>query len=126
MFRPIFTGIFLLSLLFASSGRIRTGNIRQHNGTVTDPSGALVAGATVQIANPVTGYTRTTTADASGHFQFFNIPFNPYRLTVTQAGFHDATRNVEVNSGVPFVLAIKLDIAGNSTSVTVEIGLGSG
>ena len=122
MFRPIFTGIFLLSLLFAVPGAFAQSTSGSVNGTVTDPSGALVAGATVQIANPVTGYTRTTTTDAGGHFQFFNIPFNTYRLTVTQAGFHDATRSVDVNSGVPFVLAVKLDVAGSATSVTVETG----
>ncbi len=70
--------LFLFSLLFAVSGALAQGTSGNVNGTVTDPSGAVVAGATVQIANPVSGYTRTTKSDASGQFQFFNVPFNPY------------------------------------------------
>ena len=41
------------------------------NGTVLDPSGAVVANATVEIHNPVSGYDRTTTTDRQGEFQFF-------------------------------------------------------
>jgi len=41
------------------------GNSGTITGTVTDPSGAVVAGATVEIQNKVTGYDRTTTTDAA-------------------------------------------------------------
>ncbi len=122
MFRPHFYRffLFLFSLLFAVSGALAQGTSGNVNGTITDPSGAVVAGATVQIANPVSGYTRTTKSDASGQFQFFNVPFNPYRLTVTEAGFQPSTRSLEINSTVPSALAIKLSIAGNSSTVEVE------
>ncbi len=39
-------------------------------GTVTDPSGAVVSGAVVTIENRVTGYKRTTSTDATGTFRF--------------------------------------------------------
>jgi len=55
------------------------------SGTVLDPSGAVVANATVEIHNPVSGYDRTTTTDAKGNFSFPNIPFNPYHLSVNAA-----------------------------------------
>ena len=57
------------------------------NGTVFDPTGAVVANATVTIHNPVSGFDRSTTTDKAGNFSFPNVPFNPYHLTVTAAGF---------------------------------------
>ncbi len=56
-------------------------------GVVTDPSGAVIPGATVEIHNPVSGYNRTATSDGSGKFSLPNVPFNPYHLTVTGKGF---------------------------------------
>ena len=57
------------------------------SGTVLDPSGAVVASATVEIHNPVSGFDRTTKTDIKGNFSFSNIPYNPYHMTVTAAGF---------------------------------------
>ena len=95
MLRHIFTGCFLwfFSLLIAVPGAFAQGSSGSINGTVSDPSGALVSGAADQISNPDRGYTRAATSDESGHFQFFNIPFNPYRLTITQAGFQTSARS---------------------------------
>ncbi len=89
-------------------------------GTVTDPSNAVVPGATVRIENPVSGYARQATTDADGLFQFGNIPFNPYHLTVTQQGFATTAQDVDVRSSVPVRLQIALALGTASTSVTVE------
>ena len=70
-------------------------------GTVKDPSGAVIPGATVTIYNPVTGFERTASTDASGSFTFTNVPFNPYHLTVTATGFAPHVQDVDLNSGVP-------------------------
>src|ERR1700683_3571183 len=56
-------------------------------GTVVDPSGAVVVGATVEIQNPVSGFNRTGTTDSSGNFIIQNVPFNPYHLTIMATGF---------------------------------------
>jgi hypothetical protein len=86
---------------------------------VKDPSGAVVPGATVTIHNPVSGYERTASTDASGSFTFSNIPFNPYHLSITDAGFNPFTQDVDLNSTVPVNLNITLELAGGKTSVTV-------
>ena len=80
---------FLFVFLFSSAfsmlhAQSNSGSI---SGTVTDPSGAVIPGASVSIQNPVSAYTRTTTTDNTGHFRFPNLPFNPYHLTVTKDGF---------------------------------------
>ena len=76
--------------------------------------------ATVEIRNPVSGYDRSTTTDASGNFSFANMPFNPYHLTVTIAGFASFTQDVQVQSSVPVNLKINLALAGQTSAVTVE------
>ncbi|MGA9504705.1 MAG: carboxypeptidase-like regulatory domain-containing protein, partial [Terriglobales bacterium] len=74
----------------ASSGTI--------NGSVLDPSGAVVAKASVEIHNAVSGYDRTTTTDGKGNFIFSNVPFNPYHLTVTATGFAAYMQDLEIRS----------------------------
>ncbi len=89
------------------------------DGTVTDPSGAVVPGATVAIENRVTGYKRTTNTDANGSFRFDNIPPNKYTLSVSAQGFSAVQQAVDVRSSVPQSLKIPLTVAG--TSATVEV-----
>ncbi len=108
--------VFLLTIVSAHA-QSASGGI---SGSVTDPTGAVIPGATVQISNPVSGFSRTATTDSKGQFQFFNVPFSPYRLTVTAQGFSPANQSVAVNTAVPVATAIKLDIEGTNTSVTVE------
>ena len=44
------------------------------HGTVFDPKGAVLVGATVGIANPATGLTRSTKTDGEGTYQFLELP----------------------------------------------------
>ncbi len=89
-------------------------------GTVKDPSGAIVSGASVTLEYAVSGYIRRTTTDASGQFRFFNVPFNPYRVTVRQANFNPAVQDFDLSSSIPVTLPVTLSITGSATSVTVE------
>jgi Carboxypeptidase regulatory-like domain len=68
------------------------------SGTVQDPSGAVIAGASVEIHNAVSGYDRTVTSDGNGNFTFPNVPFNPYHMTVTAPGFAQYAQDVELRS----------------------------
>jgi hypothetical protein len=124
MRRPSSTrfSFLILSLVLLVTGALAQGTSGSIAGTVTDPTGAVVAGANVEITNPVSGYTRSTKTDSAGQFRFFNVPFNPYRLTVSGAGFAPSTRSIEVNSTVPLSNTIKLAVEGDSSSVTVETG----
>ena len=90
------------------------------SGTVKDTTGAIIPGATVTLQNSVSGYSRTAKTDASGQFRFFNVPFNPYRITVHEANFSEATQNISVSSSIPVLLPFTLSIAGSSTVVDVE------
>jgi Carboxypeptidase regulatory-like domain len=114
-----FIVFFCLAVGFHASAQ-SVGNSGSINGTVVDPTGAVVAKATVEIRNPVSGFDRSTTTDASGKFEFTNIPFNPYHLVVTAEGFAATVQDVEPRSAVPVSVAIKLKVSGATTQVTVE------
>src|SRR5260370_19053966 len=92
------------------------------SGTVLDPSGAVVANATVEIHNAVSGFDRTTTTDSDGRFSFPNVPFNPYHMTVTAAGFAQTAQDVEIRSALGVNVKVSLAVAGGSEAVTVEAG----
>jgi hypothetical protein len=110
-------GLMMMFGVGFAFGQSTSGTI---NGAVTDPSGAIIPGAVVTIANPASGYTRTDKSDGGGHFQFSNIPFNPYRVSVKNAGFQDFNQVVQVNSSLPVALQVALHVATSSTTVTVE------
>jgi len=104
------------------SGSAQTSGSSSLSGVVADPSGAVVPGATVEIHNPVSQFSRTTTTDSAGRFSFPNIPFNPYHLSVTEKGFAPHAEDVDVRSAVPLSLKVTLQIAGSAETVTVEGG----
>jgi hypothetical protein len=111
-------GLSLLpGIIAAQSGT--SGTI---SGIVTDPSGGVVPNVAVTIHNPVSQYERSVTTDSSGSFSFPNIPFNPYHLAVSVAGFAPFSEDVDVRSGVPITLKIALKVAGSNTTVTIESG----
>jgi hypothetical protein len=92
------------------------------SGTVLDPSGAVVASATVEIHNAVSGFDRTTTTDSNGRFSFPNVPFNPYHMTVTAPGFTQTAQDVEIRSALGVNVKVNLTVASSSDTVTVEAG----
>ena len=86
-------------------------------GTVTDPSGAVVPGATVKIQNPVSQYERTATTDTTGHFRLSNIPFNSYHMTVAMKGFGTFVQDVDVRATTPVTVPITLSVGTAATTV---------
>lgn len=90
------------------------------SGTVLDPSGAVVVNASVEIHNAVSGYDRTTTTDSNGKFNFPNVPFNPYHMTVTSAGFAQNAQDVDIRSALGVNVKVNLTVASATDTVTVE------
>ncbi len=99
-------------VLCVSSGSAQTSGNSSLSGVVSDPTGAVVPGATVEIHNPVCQFSRSATTDDEGRFSFTNIPFNPYHLNVTATGFAAYSQDVDVRSAVPLNLKVALQIAG--------------
>jgi len=116
----LFIGMFAIGY----NATAQVGNSGSIEGVVTDPDGAVVPNATVEISYPVSGFTRTTTSREDGSFRFTNVPFNPYHLVVTAKGFAAYTRDVEIRSGVPTTVPITLKVVASGTTVDVEAGGG--
>lgn len=88
--------------------------------TVTDPTGAVIPGATVKVLNAVTGYSKAATTDANGVAHISSIPQHNYHVEVTAGGFQTATQDVTLRSSVPVSLSVPLQVASESTSVEVH------
>src|SRR6266481_2935889 len=120
--KPLFAAfLFIRSLTLLPSASAQSGGSSTSvTGTVVDPTGAVVANATVEIRNPVSGFGRTAGTDSSGKFTIPNVPFNPYQVTVTGPGFNAYARDIDVRSVVPVNLNITLQVKGSAETVTVE------
>ncbi len=94
----------------AFSQGITTGTV---TGTVTDPSGAVVPGAQVELTNLATGVKLDEKSAADGSFKFFLVPIGTYRALITASGFaNEEVNNVQVVSGASTNLdEIKLQVA---------------
>src|SRR5579863_5495118 len=90
------------------------------NGSVTDPSGAVVAGATVKATNVATAVPITATT-SRGEFAFQDLPLGTYKIDVSAAGFRPAVfDNVTVTAGGVYTLPVKLS-AGSAGTTVVEV-----
>src|SRR5208282_910817 len=108
--------LFLAAMpAFAQS--IASGTV---SGAVSDQSGAVIAGAVVELSNPNTGYDQSTKTDNTGTFRFTNVPFNSYHLTAKAQGFSQATQDIDVRGTVPVTANVALNVATETTSVQVE------
>jgi hypothetical protein len=114
-----FTFLVAVVLVVAGASAQTVGGAGTIQGTVVDPNGAVIAGATITIQSPVSGFQRTTRTDKDGTFTFPNLPQNGYHLAVTAPGFQGLAQDVDVRSSVPIVLSLKLQIGKSETSVTV-------
>jgi hypothetical protein len=91
------------------------------NGTVTDPSGAVVPNAQVKATENATNIDHNTVTTGDGQFAFQDIPLGFYKVTVTAAGFATtAVDRVQVVAGTIYTLPVKLSVAKEVTTVEVN------
>jgi Carboxypeptidase regulatory-like domain len=103
------------SALFSQAAS--TGTIA---GTVTDPSGGAVVGATVTLTDPATSDTRTTTTNDAGRFIFANVIPGTYNATINKSGFRVAKFTGQVvNVGSALTLNAIMELG--SVSQIVEV-----
>lgn len=118
--RALFVYLFTISIACSCALAQSPGSAGTIEGTITDPSGSAVPGATATIGNSISGFKRTVQSDANGVFRFRNVPPNKYHLSVTASGFDPADQDVNVRTSVPINVPVALQLAGGRTSITVE------
>ena len=107
-----------LALLVAIAAGQSTSQL---NGSVSDPSGASVAGAKITLTDAATGLQRNTISNGSGLYQFLDVPPGNYRLEATASGFASyLVPNVTLVVKSPSTLNIHFQVTGGTTKVTVE------
>ncbi|MCU1329799.1 MAG: TonB-dependent receptor, plug, partial [Bryobacterales bacterium] len=90
-------------------------------GTVTDQSGAAVAGATVNLVNIGTSESRSTKADQDGAYRFVNLNPGMYKVVIEQSGFKHYTRDrIEVNVEAVVRADVGLEVGEVTQSVEVS------
>ncbi len=109
---------FLVLLLTATAfGQSGGSTIR---GTVKDPQGNVVAGASVTITDPAKNFTRTQTTNQEGSYVFTAVPPGTYKLDVTAPGFKTASATgVQALVDTPTVRDVPLEIGAVSETVDV-------
>lgn len=111
------SALFIIMLIpmvvFAQSGP--TGSM---SGTVIDPTGANIAGATVTGVNTQTGAVRTVVTDSNGRWIMPVMTIGVYRFTIEGKGFKKAIReNIQIEASIPRVFDTQLEVG----DVTVEV-----
>jgi hypothetical protein len=114
------TILMLLVLLATGSALLAQTATGEVNGTITDPSGAVVPGARITLTNQGTKISVSTTSNASGNFLFINLQPGVYVLTAEQTGFKRVVT-------APFELAVNqtltqpVHLAVGTVNETVEV-----
>jgi hypothetical protein len=114
---PILLALLLLSSVSSLAQTFR-GSI---NGTITDPSGAVIPGAKVTATEVATAAVRETVASGAGEFSFNDLPANTYTVKVNATGFQSTEiTGVQVLAGKIYTLPVKLPLAQAATTVEVS------
>src|SRR6185295_5418907 len=111
--------VLFITLLFSAQPLLAQNRIGTVQGTVKDPTGALVPNARVTLTQPVTGYSQTTQTDQQGNFKLVNVPFNTYKLRAEAADFHADEESIDLESTIPVNVDLSLALEGASAAVTV-------
>src|SRR5712664_4825830 len=118
MKRLVFAILVVLSLAVAANAQTFRGAI---NGTVTDPSGAVVPNAAVKTTESPTGIDHNTVTTSEGAFAFQDTPLGFYKVTVTATGFPAYTVDkVQVVAGSIYTLTVRLALQQQSTTVVAS------
>src|ERR1019366_6093783 len=114
-------GILLIAWVPKAAGQQITGTI---TGSVQDPSGATIVGASVRLTNTGTGATQASTSDSAGNFQFLLLPPGSYSLEAQAQGFKTFRRDGLIvesdrSMAVPAVLTVgqvteTVEVSGSS------------
>lgn len=115
----------LLSVLLFSSVAFSQQSTSSVRGTVRDPQGNVVSGATATISNPATNFSRTTTSNDSGQYAFESIQPGSYTLEFEAKGFKKSVLT-EVGALVAKAtdLDVQLEVGAVTESVSITVGAG--
>lgn len=112
--------MFFASLMLRDRAFAQIGGTGSLQGTVADPSGAVVAGATVAATNVATNATTTQQSSSSGFYSLAALPPGTYSITVTAQGFQKLTQqNIVVDALAVATVNLTMTVGSANEVVTV-------
>jgi len=91
------------------------------SGTVTDPSGAVIPGAKLTLTNQATAFQSNFVSDATGEYNFYNLPPGKYTLAVTATGFKSTTQTgVQLSVNQTARVDVHMEVGKTDETVTVS------
>jgi hypothetical protein len=95
-----------------------TGTI---SGTVTDASGAVIAGANIEVKNIATGVTQTTVSNDQGRYSVPDLNISTYDVQASKQGFQTVVhKGVSISVGSQLIVDLSLPVGQTQQTVTVE------
>ncbi len=107
--------LLLLGVTTAAYGQF-SSNLQ---GTVTDPTGAVIPGVKVTLTNTATGVSQVTTSGAEGVFRFVSLAPGPYRVVTSATGFGTHVVSIRLKTNQTLNLPVSLSVSKQSTTVSV-------
>jgi hypothetical protein len=91
------------------------------SGTVTDPTGAVLAGAAVQARNVGTGISQSAMSDEQGRFRMPDLQIGEYEMQASRSGFQTLVhKGITLNVGSQLVVDFTLPVGQAQQTVTVQ------
>src|SRR5215831_10928828 len=119
--RYVFGALFICLSWAAAFGFGQAVNFASLQGRVTDSSGAVVPGASVQATQVTTGLVRSTLTNEEGNYLLPNLPVGPYEVKVSIGGFRDYVRKgIVLAVGDAPAINATLDVGGITEAVEVS------
>lgn len=113
--------LIIVVLLFACSVFAATGESAGIRGTVSDPTGAVLAGATVHVRNASTGAVAQTSTENAGAYSIV-LPAGKYDVEVSEPGFQQITRQaIVLAANTTLTLDFQLQLARQNESLNVVV-----
>ena len=116
--KRILLGLCIVGLMAASA--LAQGGTGQISGTVTDPNGAVVSGASVKIVNTSTNLARNSTTNEDGVYTFTLLPAGTYSVEVSSQGFQAYKATAVVNVAQTTAIDTQLSVSGGEVTVDVQ------
>ncbi len=118
---------WIVALILALTLTLQTGALAQTQittgviqGILLDPQGAVVAGATIEVKNPATNFTKTLSSDGEGRFVFLQLDSGRYVLTASKQGFATLIQeNLELTVGKAITLTLNMKVSQIEEKVIV-------